>query len=483
MKLMDKNMVVGMDLSSNVKPGSSETVLCEPCVAGKQTREPFVSREGKRTTRPLELVHSDVCGPISPVSWDGMQYFITFTDDFTHLTVVYLMKSKDEALECLKTYEAMATAHFQTRMSRLRCDNGGEYSGKQMKMFCRQRGIQLEMTVPYTPEQNGLSERMNRTIVEKVRAMLAGSKVTKRLWGEAVYAAAYLINRSPTVAVDGNRTPCEVWNGRKPNVSNLRIFGAECFVHVPKQKRKKLDVKSEKATFVGYAPNGYRVWNGRKVFVARDIVFNECKTSETESDDSKCDEDKQLIVIEDHVQQAAQIIGEEGNEDLPEIPDEPEVTVDDELDDTLIDEAAGGDPDESEVRRSSRNRAPPFWHEDYNISAFALNAEEYADNDPSDIAELKKHDDWPLWKKAIEAKLLCLEKTVTKLPTVKQVDRYKARRRRIRMEDRRPYAIPMDPHLKLLKCEDLKQLMTKPYKQLCERCWDSSIEAGCWKYN
>lgn len=191
------------------------------------------------------------------------------------MAVVYFMRSKDEVLDRLEEYEAMVSAHFGAKISRLRCDNGGEYTGRAIKTFCQKKGIRLETTVAYTPEQNGVSERLNRTVVEKVRAMLASSGVSKQFWGEALYTVVYVLNRSPSVAVQGDRTPYEAWYGKKPDVSNLRVFGSECFAHIPKQLRKKLDGKSEKVVFVGYAPGGYRVWNGKRGFVARDVIFKE----------------------------------------------------------------------------------------------------------------------------------------------------------------------------------------------------------------
>ena len=180
--------------------------------------------------------------------------------------------------------------------------------------------------------------------------------------------AVYLLNRSPTVAVEGDHTPFELWNQKKPDVSNLRVFGAECFVHIPKQKRKKLNFKTEKATFVGYAPNGYRIWNGKKVFIARDVVFNEGKSGEIQSVDGRNREDEQLVVIQEQLDVYPEPVRTE--EDVMLNNDDEPVT-EDELDDTLIDEAAGGDPDPADVRRSCRNRERPTWHEDYNISAFA----------------------------------------------------------------------------------------------------------------
>lgn len=408
LKLVTKNMVDGFTVD-RVKAGGAQ-FLCEPCIHGKQTREPFRRHPEKRAGRPLEIVHSDVCGPVTPVAWDGSSYFVTFTDDFTHVAVVYMIKTKDEVLERFMDYEAMSTAHFGVRISRLRCDNGGEYTGKAMKKFCRKRGIQLEMTVPYTPEQNGVSERLNRTIVEKSRSMLEANGVSKELWSEAVYTSAYVLNRSPSVAVGGDITPYEAWYGKKPNVSNLRVFGSNCYIHVPKQLRKKLDSKSQKVTFVGYAPNGYRVWNGKKVIVARDVIFNEDELVFRSPVESKMNEDDTVVVKEyvpkpnPNVQPVESVVPEdEDSEEDFFSEDEP------------AEQPEAGNDTGAGVRRSGRNVVPPKWHSDFDmdLSAFALCAENFVDGIPSDVSELKKRQDWSMWKQAIQEELESLDRNDT----------------------------------------------------------------------
>lgn len=373
-------------------------------------------------------MHSDVCGKISPVSWDGNEYFVSFTDDYTHVSVVYLMKTKDQVLDCLKDYEAMVSAHFGSKISRLRTDNGGEYSGQAMKVFCRSKGIRMEKTVPYTPEQNGVSERLNRTIEEKARAMLQSSGLPKFLWGEAVYAAVYLMNRSPSVAVAGDVTPYEAWHGHKPDVANLRVFGSDCYVHVPKQLRRKLDARSEKVSFVGYAPNGYRVWNGTKVFVARDVIFNESELPLCTVKPSKKIRESDEVLIDEQVADTRSELGANDTEQN-ETGNEHFFSDDDNNGGEEEDDSGGasGGPIEDNVRRSGRNVVPPSWHSDYdmNCSAFALSAEEFLDNIPTDVNELKKRSDWPSWKSAIREELESLRKNNTwqlvELPAGKKV--------------------------------------------------------------
>lgn len=151
---------------------------CVGCIQGKQSRQPF-SGHRERARRPLERIHADVCGPITPQTWDGKRYFVTFTDDFTHFSVVYLIREKSEVFSKFKEYEAMATARFGTKISCIRSDNGGEFvSGAQLEYYKKQ-GIQFESTVAYTPQQNGVAERLNRTLVEKTRSMISDIGLAK----------------------------------------------------------------------------------------------------------------------------------------------------------------------------------------------------------------------------------------------------------------------------------------------------------------
>lgn len=147
-------------------------------------------------------------------------------------------------------------------------------------------GDQVEATVAYSPQQNGVAERFNRTLVEKVRSMLFEANAPKRMWCEAVYTGVYLINRSPTTSLKGSVTPAEMWYGVKPDVSKLRIFGCKAYAWIPSQQRKKMDSKSRKSIMIGYVQNGYRLWDQDKqrIFIARDVKFDEdCFPFEKES--------------------------------------------------------------------------------------------------------------------------------------------------------------------------------------------------------
>ena len=144
----------------------------------------------------------------------------------------------------------------------LRSDNGGEYTSNEFKSYCFEKDIRHEKTVPGTPQQNGMTEKMNRTTVEKIRCILRMPNLPKSFWGEAIVTACYLINRSPSVSL-GFDIPERVWIGKDVSYSYLKVFGCKAFVHVPKEQRSKLDSKSIPCIFVGYgdAKFGYKLWD------------------------------------------------------------------------------------------------------------------------------------------------------------------------------------------------------------------------------
>ena len=133
----------------------------------------------------------------------------------------------------------------------LRTDNGGEFCKKKFEEFCKKCGIARQKNTPYTPQQNGVAERMNITLMEKERSMLSGIGLGQEFWVEAVETARYLVNISPSLALE-DKTPHEVWTSKKLSLSHLRVFGCDAYVHVPKDKRTKLDNKSERWIFIGY---------------------------------------------------------------------------------------------------------------------------------------------------------------------------------------------------------------------------------------
>ncbi|KAL3821238.1 hypothetical protein ACJIZ3_007143 [Penstemon smallii] len=252
--------------------------FCEHCVLGKQTRVRFGTATHK-TKGILDYVHTDVWGPTKTASLSGRRWFVTFVDDFSRRLWVYPMKHKHEVLETFLIWKKMVENQTGMKIKVLRSDNGGEYTSDPFYEVCKQEGIVRHFSVRKTPQQNGVAERMNRTLLEKVRCMLSNSGLTKIFWAEAVNYACHLINRLPSAAI-GGKTPIEVWSGSPASdYDSLRIFGCPAFFHTTEDS--KLDPRAKEAIFLGFSNGvkGFRLWCPalKKLIVSRDVTFDESK--------------------------------------------------------------------------------------------------------------------------------------------------------------------------------------------------------------
>ncbi|KAE8683538.1 hypothetical protein F3Y22_tig00111200pilonHSYRG00002 [Hibiscus syriacus] len=225
--------------------------LCKDCIFGKQKKVSFAKIGKTPKAEKLELVHTDVWGPSPVPSLAGSLYYVTFIDDSTRKVWVYFLKKKSKVFDTFKKWNAMVENETGLKVKRLRSDNGGEYRNRRFRDFCANNGIKMETAVLMTPQQNGVAERMNRTLNERARSMRIHAGLPKFLWAEAINTAAYLINRRPSVPLD-DRIPEEVWSKKEINLSHLRVFGYISYVHIDSAERSKLDTKSNKCAFVGY---------------------------------------------------------------------------------------------------------------------------------------------------------------------------------------------------------------------------------------
>ena len=301
--MVARGVVRGVQIAPETTP-----VECTGCVLGKSHRTAIPKVSQSRATKPLQLVHSDVSGPVETESMGGSRYFVSFIDDYSKWTVVYTMRRKSEVLHFFKIFRAFAERHTSRTMRKLhirefhgidsgqddesltlkalRSDNGGEYLSSEFKTFLEETGIQHQLTVAYTPQQNGVAERMNRTLLDLVRSMLHHKSLPKRLWAEALSTAVYVRNRVTSRSLPSDTTPFHLWFGKAPYLSHMRVFGAQCWYVVPKKKVKKLDARSREALMVGYSSQskGYKLLDieSNKFVVSRDVTFNErpCNSSD-----------------------------------------------------------------------------------------------------------------------------------------------------------------------------------------------------------
>lgn len=385
-EIIKQKMVIG--INENIK--LQQVDFCEPCINGKMTRIPFGIRT--KSSRILEIVHSDVCGPVTPESYDGNKYFVTFIDDFSNFTAVYFIKRKSEVFEKFREYLQMVESKFSCKLSKLRCDNGGEYCSNEFVNYCKEKGIILDYTIAYTPQQNGKAERKNRSLVERARALLDDSGVPKIFWGEAVKTANYVMNRGFSANLK-RETPAEVWYKSKPNVSNFRIFGCVAYSHIPRDFRDKFDVKTEKCIMLGYAPTGYRLWSleKQKLIVARDVEF----------DENSFYFKKQLIEINQN--------NEKFNEDQLEIKDR-EVVITDHRD--LETENNNDNDTELDMGETKRSVRVPSKYNDYELY-MAFDACSFVESVPNCFNDLENRVDRKNWLDAVDRELKSIEKNNT----------------------------------------------------------------------
>uniref|UniRef100_A0AAG5DHX2 Uncharacterized protein n=1 Tax=Anopheles atroparvus TaxID=41427 RepID=A0AAG5DHX2_ANOAO len=250
---------------------------CECCIECKMARPPFPSVAEKTSKEVLDIIHSDVCGPMEVTTLGGCRYYMTLIDDYSRYTFVYFLKHKSEVESKIREYVKLVQNQFGRKPRIIRSDQGGEYSSKELRKFYVNEGIKVEYTTAYSPQQNGVSERKNRSLSEMGRCMLRDAGMHKKYWAEAINTACYLQNRLPSAAVKS--TPFEMWFGRKPEVKHLRLFGCSGYMMIPAAKRSKLDVKAVKMTFVGYSAEhkAYRMldMSTGQIHISRDVRFIE----------------------------------------------------------------------------------------------------------------------------------------------------------------------------------------------------------------
>jgi len=268
--------LTGMDLDGST---TADIPVCRGCEFGKSTRQPFSASTTQRTSRVFEVVHSDLAGPMQTKSIQGSAYTATFIDNHSKLAVVYFLKSKDQFVKALQTYLAWGETQTSSKLRALHSDRGGEYMAGQVQDILKQRGIEHHLTMPGSPQSNGKAERFNRTIMDKAEAMRHTAGLSNGFWELAVAAAVHIYNRSPSRTIKW-RTPHELWySGKVPDVSHLRIFGCKGYMHVPADKRRKLDAKALEVTLVGFEPDakGYKLWDSqtRSIRLSRDVTFDE----------------------------------------------------------------------------------------------------------------------------------------------------------------------------------------------------------------
>ena len=398
---------------------------CDICHYSKSTRLPF-NLSLSKSSEMFELVHSDVWGPFS-LSIDGFKYFVTFIDDFSKVTWVYLLKSKSEVFECFKDFHRLVITHFSAHIKTLRTDNGTEYTSHNMKNYLISHGIVHQTSCVNTPEQNGVAERKNRDLLEKTRAIMMQMNVPKHFWSYGVLTATYLINRLPSRVLDF-LCPLEVLQQKKPDLSHLKVFGCTCFVHLSAtQRRDKLDPRAVKCVFLGYSQTqkGYRCYDttAKRLFVSRDVQFVETSPIFENSNQGE--------ILSDFVPLPEVAANIEQQSIAPTIQHPTEASVESTINQVVQESAPNIDISEQTTlprRNPPRERHPPAKFRDYIAAAVRYPPEKFLSyqnlstshlayltaissvHEPKNFHEANSQ---PMWRKSMDDELKALEETNT----------------------------------------------------------------------
>ncbi|KAL4325414.1 hypothetical protein GQ457_11G025020 [Hibiscus cannabinus] len=271
-KMMKMNILPKLDITNFNK--------CEICVEAKHDK-PHFKTVSNRKTELLELGHTDLADFRNTESKGGKHYYIIFVDDFSSYTKIYLLRTKDEAINFFLIYKAEVENQLDRRIKRLRSDRGGEYGSNFfnnfMKNSCEKNDIIHETLAPYFPQQNGIAERKNKTLKEMMNSLLISYGLSDNMWGDAIMSANHILKRVPHRKLD--HTPYELWKGYALNLQYLKVWGCLAKVGLPDFKKSTIGSKTVDAVFIGYASNSatyrFMILHDYSICKSRDVVFFE----------------------------------------------------------------------------------------------------------------------------------------------------------------------------------------------------------------
>ncbi|CEL60572.1 Retrovirus-related Pol polyprotein from transposon TNT 1-94 OS=Nicotiana tabacum PE=2 SV=1 [Rhizoctonia solani AG-1 IB] len=295
-----ENRVEGMEIiGKRTKPDGR----CQPCLRGKQSRTPFPKSSTERNYQPLELIVSDVHGPMAVPTHNGRQYFAPFIDVKTRYLWVAVVTRKSDVREQFKSIRARVELQTGFKIKALRTDGGGEYASNEFETELRQAGIEHQKTEADSSASNGISEKAIRYLNEMERTIRDEAELPPQFWGYAILHSVEIWNVTAKKAL-GGMTPHEALFGTKPNIARLRVFGCKAFARIPDKDRQKLGARSLECTYLGVAP-GRKAHllvdrKNRRFFTSRDVVFDEGGISRQRVviEDSEKPEDEAIVSAE-----------------------------------------------------------------------------------------------------------------------------------------------------------------------------------------
>jgi transposase InsO family protein len=280
------NLCTGMHIDTPAALAQKEQHLCVACVTGKAHAAPiFKRRAPERVFRRNQLLHMDLCGPFAVTSFNKHRYFLVIVDGYSRMTFAYPLMTKDAAFAAIQHHIARAENFTGEKVSNVRTDGGGEFVNASVLEYFGLKGIIHELSAPYTPQQNGVAERINRTLLDMVRAWLHHSGANHIFWHECITSAAHVKNRLPHSAIDQRVTPYELWKRKKPDISHLRVWGCTAYALKPDHQLTKLGHRTKTCILVGFGHDegqrAYRLYDPatRQIITSRNVTFNETSFS------------------------------------------------------------------------------------------------------------------------------------------------------------------------------------------------------------
>ncbi|KAJ9566973.1 hypothetical protein OSB04_002939 [Centaurea solstitialis] len=275
-KLVTRGLVSGLPESR-----LSKDTLCPACALGKMKRSSHPPKLETNCRSPLDMIHMDLCGPMRIESLARKKYMLVMVDEFSRFTWLEFLRAKSDVADRIIAFIKRIQVSLNLKVKKLRSDNGTEFRNSKLQSFLEHVGISHNFSAVRTPQQNGVVERKNRTLVEAARSMMAHSGVPKSFWAEAVATACYTQNRTLIVKRIG-KTAYEMIEKCRSDIKHLRVFGCKCYILNDRDDLGKFDPKADESIFIGYSPHSkaYRVYNKRSqtILESTNVDFSETET-------------------------------------------------------------------------------------------------------------------------------------------------------------------------------------------------------------
>ncbi|GJR17998.1 retrovirus-related pol polyprotein from transposon TNT 1-94 [Tanacetum coccineum] len=249
--------------------------LFSSCELGKAKCKSLKTKTTPSSKRRLQILHMDLCGPMRVESFNGKKYVLVIVDDYSRYIGTRFLRSKDETPEVLIDFLKLVQRGLHAQVRTVRADKGMKFLNKTLHAYFAHEGIEHQTSTARTPEENGVVERRNRTLIEVGRTMLSTAKVPLYFWAEAIATTCF--TQSCSIVIPRHeKTPYHIINGRKPSIKFFHIFGSLCYIIRDGENLDKMKEKGDACNFVGYStqPRAYRVYNKRTRVVVKTIHVN-----------------------------------------------------------------------------------------------------------------------------------------------------------------------------------------------------------------